>query len=136
MNFGPYLKEPTVIFRVTSCVTPVCCYAKLYIPSTIKTQINHLLLLLLGSTVKQFYWIPPSKIRYFCGWYFHQKGYEMVVFVHCSNKNLIIIKFIYSEKATKFCEIFPLLLTECTAVKVRGRFCKILWPSQNIWTLW
>ena len=27
------------------------------------------------------------------------------------------IKFIYSEKATKFCEIFPLLLTVCTVVK-------------------
>ena len=28
-----------------------------------------------------------------------------------------LMKFIYSEKATKFCEIFPLLLTVCTAVK-------------------
>ena len=27
------------------------------------------------------------------------------------------IKFIYSEKATKFCKIFTLLLTVCTAVK-------------------
>ena len=27
------------------------------------------------------------------------------------------IKFIYSEKATKFCEIFTLLLTVCTVVK-------------------
>ena len=33
------------------------------------------------------------------------------------------VKFIYSEKATKFCEIFTLL------------FHKILWPSQNIWIL-
>ena len=41
-------------------------------------------------------------------------------------------KFIYSEKAKFFCKIFPLLLTVCT---VRGRFRKILWPSQNIWTL-
>ena len=30
-------------------------------------------------------------------------------------------KFIYSEKATKFCEIFPLLLTVCTAVKSKGK---------------
>ena len=29
----------------------------------------------------------------------------------------IVLKFIYSEKATKFCEIFTLLLTVCTAVK-------------------
>ena len=28
-----------------------------------------------------------------------------------------VVKFIYSEKATKFCEIFPLLLTVCTVVK-------------------
>ena len=27
------------------------------------------------------------------------------------------LKFIYSEKATKFFKIFPLLLTVCTAVK-------------------
>ena len=27
------------------------------------------------------------------------------------------IKFMYSEKATKFCEIFPLLLTVCIVVK-------------------
>ena len=29
----------------------------------------------------------------------------------------VLIKFIYSEKATKFCEIFTLLLTVCTVVK-------------------
>ena len=39
------------------------------------------------------------------------------------------VKFIYSEKVTKFCKIFTLLLTVCTVVK---RFRKILWPSQNI----
>ena len=43
---------------------------------------------------------------------------------------------IYSEKGTKFCEIFPLLLTTVhTQSRVRGRFRKMLWPSQNIWTL-
>ena len=46
-----------------------------------------------------------------------------------------LLKFIYSEKSTNFCEIFPLLLTVCTVVK-RGRFRKILWPSQNIWILY
>ena len=38
--------------------------------------------------------------------------------------DLIIVstlKFIYSEKATKFIEIFPLLLTVCTAVKSKGK---------------
>ena len=31
-----------------------------------------------------------------------------------------ILKFIYSEKATKFCEIFPLLLTTVHTVKSKG----------------
>ena len=31
------------------------------------------------------------------------------------------VKFIYSEKATKFCEIFPLLLTTVHTVKSRGK---------------
>ena len=31
------------------------------------------------------------------------------------------LKFIYSEKATKFCKIFPLLLTVCTLVKSKGK---------------
>ena len=31
------------------------------------------------------------------------------------------IKFTYFEKATKFCEIFPLLLTVCTVVKSKGK---------------
>ena len=31
------------------------------------------------------------------------------------------LKFIYSEKATKFCETFPLLLTVSTAVKNKGK---------------
>ena len=36
--------------------------------------------------------------------------------------NLVCLKFIYSEKATKFCEIFPLLLTVCNVVKSKGKF--------------
>jgi hypothetical protein len=31
------------------------------------------------------------------------------------------LKFIYSEKAAKFCEIFPILLTGWTAVKSKGK---------------
>ena len=31
------------------------------------------------------------------------------------------LKFIYSEKATKFCDIFDLLLTVCTVVKSKGK---------------
>ena len=43
----------------------------------------------------------------------------MVIIKHNWVKTLL--KFIYSEKATKFCEIFPLLLTVCTAVKSKGK---------------
>ena len=32
-----------------------------------------------------------------------------------------VVKFIYSEKATKFCEFFPLLLIVCTVVKSKGK---------------
>ena len=32
-----------------------------------------------------------------------------------------MVKFIYSEKAAKFCEIFPLFLTVCTVVKTKGK---------------
>ena len=43
------------------------------------------------------------------------------------------IKFVYSKKATKFCEISTLLLS--TVHTYRCRIRNILWPSQNIWTL-
>ena len=33
----------------------------------------------------------------------------------------LLVKFIYSEKARKFCKIFPLLLTVCTVVKIKGK---------------
>ena len=46
-----------------------------------------------------------------------------------------LLKFIYSEKATKFCKISTLLLSYVVPVKVRWRFRKMLWPSQNIRTL-
>ena len=34
------------------------------------------------------------------------------------------IKFIYSEKATKFCEISPLLLSVCTVDKSKGEIAQ------------
>ena len=42
--------------------------------------------------------------------------------------------FVYSEKATKFCKISSLLLSTVHTDKIRWRFRKLLWPSQNIWT--
>ena len=40
------------------------------------------------------------------------------------------LKFIYCEKATKFCEIFPLLLTALHTVKSKGKM------SQNFVAFW
>ena len=49
------------------------------------------------------------------------------------NSLYLKLKFIYSEKSTKFCEISTLFLSYL--VPVRWRFRKTLWTSQNIWTL-
>ena len=47
-----------------------------------------------------------------------------------------LLKFIYnSEKATKFCETSTLFWLYVVPVKISWRFHKILWPSQNIWTI-
>ena len=46
--------------------------------------------------------------------------------------NVFLLKFIYSEKAVKFCKISTLLLSYVVPVK---RLRKILRPSQNIKTL-
>ena len=40
---------------------------------------------------------------------------------NCLDAAWSVVKFIYSEKATKFCEIFSLLLTVCTVVKSKGK---------------
>ena len=47
------------------------------------------------------------------------------------------LKFIYSEKATKFFEIFPLLLTLCTVVKSKGKISQnfVAFSEYIIWTL-
>ena len=37
-----------------------------------------------------------------------------------------IVKFIYSEKATKFCEIFSLILTTAYTVKSKGKISQYL----------
>ena len=46
---------------------------------------------------------------------------NIVSATRCMNVGRFGVKFIYSEKATKFCEIFPLLLTVCIVVKSKGK---------------
>ena len=45
--------------------------------------------------------------------------------------SLVLLKFIYSEKATKFCEIFTLLLSYVVPVKSKVKISQNFGPSQN-----
>ena len=47
-----------------------------------------------------------------------------------------VVMFVYSEKATEFWEIFTLLLSTVYTDKSKVKILQILWPSQNIRTLW
>ena len=47
----------------------------------------------------------------------------------------MVSKVRISEKATKFCKIFKDFCLQYIKEKVRWRFRKNLWPSQNTWTL-
>ena len=84
-----------------------------------------------ASTLRNSSYLPTLYIS----WILWKMWYSYYRSIH-------ILKFIYSEKATKFCEIFTILLTSPTfdwhynRTKVRWRFRKILWPSHNIWTLY
>ena len=52
---------------------------------------------------------------------------------------LLLLKFRFSEKATKTWNNLPLVLTLLSKnigfAKTNGRFFQILWPSHNVWTL-
>ena len=64
-----------------------------------------------------------SRLFIFC----HAQLFSSIHFLNeFIQKDIICIKFIYSEKAAKFCKIFPLLLIVCTVVKSKGRI------SQNV----
>ena len=49
-----------------------------------------------------------------------EKGRKYILEIQKIQKDLFMIKFIYSEKAAKFCEIFPLLMTTVHTVKSKG----------------
>ena len=46
--------------------------------------------------------------------------YVVEIFLNVSQFIIHVLKFLYSEKATKFCEIFPLILTTVHTVKSKG----------------
>ena len=51
----------------------------------------------------------------------------------CSPPSMYVLKFIYSEKAKNFYEIFPLLLTVCTIVKSKGKISQKFWGLLRIY---
>ena len=55
--------------------------------------------------------------------------------LECHAPCQLIVKFIYSEKVTKFCEIFTIDLSHVVPVKYAVEISHILGSSQNIWTL-
>ena len=67
-----------------------------------------------------------------------QRGFELLrrnrVWIYSW---IVSFKFIYSEKASKFCEISNALQIWLAlhGTNLQWRFPKILWPSQNIWSL-
>ena len=56
--------------------------------------------------------------------YFTLENYKVSKFLTASSSTSLElkgnVKFIYSEKATKFCEVFPLLLTGTALYKIKG----------------
>ena len=50
-----------------------------------------------------------------------QGGIELKPILNEHIAPILLLKFIYSKKPTKFCEIFLLLFTVCTVVKSKGK---------------
>ena len=50
-----------------------------------------------------------------------KKDHDRKSYLLLHTKRNLALKFTYSEKATKFCEIFPLLLTTVHTVKSKGK---------------
>ena len=74
----------------------------------------------MGPTLESDLFTQPASMQQ------NQKVYisifEYIILKKSGAGSFFMIKFIYSEKATKFCEIFPFLLTVCTVVKSKGKF--------------
>ena len=84
------------------------------------------------KSCKFWFWTFKKLLSDEFDFYIHSKYWMFAIwiFVYWNGRSLLL-KFIYSEKATKFCEISTV---DCQS-NLRWRFRKIIWPSQNIWTL-
>ena len=86
-------------------------------------HVNHLIISInFESKNNPFLLVVPNKPQKVENFHF-----TSLIFVWMG-KNLPVLRFIYFEKATKFCKISTLLLTTVHKI-ARWRFRKILWPS-------
>ena len=89
-----------------------------------------------GKCFKFWFWTFKKLLSDEFDFYIHSKYWmhAIWIFVYWNGRSLLL-KFIYSEKATKFCEISTVDLSYILQSNLWWRFRKIMWPSQNIWTL-
>ena len=71
--------------------------------------------------------MPIALVRRYGGTTVQWYGKILTTYLNCFE-----VKFIYSVKATKVCEIFTLLLSYVVPIKSKVKIPKILRPSQNI----
>ena len=80
--------------------------------------------------------LHPHDVLRIVGWQFCQS--HLCSKLSCFFQN-VLVKFSFSEKATKIWKNLPLVLTLLSKnscfVKTSGRFFPILWPSHNVLTL-
>ena len=80
-------------------------------------------------------WIPTAFISPDSNERPNRKDEILLTFFGRGKSSSSPLKFIYSEKATKFCKFPPYFWLALHRTKGRWIFRKILWLSQNIWTL-
>ena len=64
-----------------------------------------------------------------------QEKYTQKAYSSCPLTLVMLKVHIFWESHKNFAKSFPNFWLQYIQSKVRGRFRKILWPSQNIWTL-
>ena len=111
---------------------------KVQLPNDLKNQVNSLDLVPKNSPLSQNFFIYISrsqyhfrlnKWRYVIGHLLCQLELIQITIYNLQRTPLfLMLKFIYSEKTTKFCEISPYFWLALHRTKARWRFRKILWP--------
>ena len=89
-----------------------------------------------GAVRDIFYFVKRVEIYVLCSHKYLQNWPWLQFRFNFVENSYLQVKFVYSEKVTKFCEISTVDWSLLHRTNLRWRFRKNLWPSQNIWTLW